>query len=249
MSTFKIASTDYIDDNFAAKADLGTKQDKLTAGENITIENNVISAQGGGGGGTWYEPGYSKVYIGPNYGDTPDGQLVLGDKNGSHMIEMTWEYMSLQSQHVIHLSARTAVFIGPETGGVKVYSDGETHFESSVYDKNNNEILGGGSTPFYHNNNDSEVWIGPDENNTYLRHFVVKSGTYGNELEYIKAGDGNLNLFAGSDVYIGPNTRNNNNKANNVNIDVTNAITLTVDDLSLQLDKTKLQKLIDLLNQ
>lgn len=29
---------------------LATKQDKLTAGQNITIENNVISATGGGGG-------------------------------------------------------------------------------------------------------------------------------------------------------------------------------------------------------
>lgn len=34
---------------------LATKQDKLTAGQNITIENNVISATGGGGGS--YSPG------------------------------------------------------------------------------------------------------------------------------------------------------------------------------------------------
>lgn len=46
------------DDAAAAAAALGTsKQDKLTAGENITIDGNVISATGGGGGGTsnYYE--------------------------------------------------------------------------------------------------------------------------------------------------------------------------------------------------
>lgn len=31
-----------------------TKQDQLTAGDNITIVDNVISAQGGGGGNAWY---------------------------------------------------------------------------------------------------------------------------------------------------------------------------------------------------
>ena len=33
------------------KSDIAGKQDQLTAGANITIENNVISATGGGGGG------------------------------------------------------------------------------------------------------------------------------------------------------------------------------------------------------
>lgn len=38
---------------FATTDDLDDKQDKLTAGANITIENNVISATGGGGGTTY----------------------------------------------------------------------------------------------------------------------------------------------------------------------------------------------------
>ena len=46
-------------------ADLeANKQDKLTAGENITIEDNVISATGGGGGGSlnyWFEADDSSV--------------------------------------------------------------------------------------------------------------------------------------------------------------------------------------------
>lgn len=36
--------------NYATKADLNTKQDKLTAGDNITIVDGVISATGGSGG-------------------------------------------------------------------------------------------------------------------------------------------------------------------------------------------------------
>lgn len=38
------------------EAAINAKQDKLTAGRNITIENNVISASGGGGG-TDYQAG------------------------------------------------------------------------------------------------------------------------------------------------------------------------------------------------
>lgn len=38
--------------HLATKTELNNKQDKLIAGNNITIENNVISATGGNGGGT-----------------------------------------------------------------------------------------------------------------------------------------------------------------------------------------------------
>ena len=42
-------------DELATKKDLENKQDKLTAGDNITIDsNNVISATGSGGGGSSY---------------------------------------------------------------------------------------------------------------------------------------------------------------------------------------------------
>ena len=46
MSDIKIASTDYVDDNFAAKSDLNVKQDQLTsdnAGDNITITGSGSS--------------------------------------------------------------------------------------------------------------------------------------------------------------------------------------------------------------
>ena len=38
------------DSNFVTSTELSTKQDKLVAGTNITIEGNVISAAGGSGG-------------------------------------------------------------------------------------------------------------------------------------------------------------------------------------------------------
>ena len=38
------------DSDFVTSTELATKQDKLTAGTNITIEGNVISASGGSGG-------------------------------------------------------------------------------------------------------------------------------------------------------------------------------------------------------
>lgn len=52
-----LASVTYVDNAMATlptSADLERKQDKLTAGANITIQNNVISATGGGGGGIQY---------------------------------------------------------------------------------------------------------------------------------------------------------------------------------------------------
>lgn len=58
----------------ATKADLDAKQDKLTAGTNITIENNVISAAGGGSDEVWIgseEPtGDQTVWIDPTGSET-----------------------------------------------------------------------------------------------------------------------------------------------------------------------------------
>ena len=58
----------------ATKADLDAKQDKLTAGTNITIENNVISAAGGGSDEVWVgseEPtGDQTVWIDPTGSET-----------------------------------------------------------------------------------------------------------------------------------------------------------------------------------
>lgn len=52
--------------------DISGKQNKLTAGENITIVNDVISATGGGGSGE-IERGTSKNW---NYTKYPDGTMI-----------------------------------------------------------------------------------------------------------------------------------------------------------------------------
>lgn len=41
-------ATNQFGESFATTAELANKQDKLTAGDNITIVNNVISSTGGG---------------------------------------------------------------------------------------------------------------------------------------------------------------------------------------------------------
>ena len=58
------------------KEAIDEKQDKLVAGENITIENNVISASGGGGGGASIGGGYILSISGMNLGQK---FLVLGN--------------------------------------------------------------------------------------------------------------------------------------------------------------------------
>ena len=47
--------------NLALKSELNGKQDKLTAGDNITIVDNVISSTGGGGGGSVDLSAYAKT--------------------------------------------------------------------------------------------------------------------------------------------------------------------------------------------
>ena len=57
------AVKDYVGANYYTKDEIDylllAKQDRLIAGENITIENNVISASSGGGGGTTVTPFFS----------------------------------------------------------------------------------------------------------------------------------------------------------------------------------------------
>lgn len=273
-----------------------------------------IVGGGGSGGGNWYEHNSgSEVFIGPGYGNTPSDSdnLVLGvkndgpDSNAFISIGSNIEIWSCAANSNVliradapesnmHLEANDTIYIGPEMGGIKVYSDGQTQFNNTVKDKNGDEILGGAG-PLY-NYDGSRVWIGPNEAYNNLSGFSVEAGSYNyGKYEYINAGDGELYLYGGTNVYIGPNTNNqktdnviidvgnnftvtksnnynqreyinagsdndlylhagtdiyigpntNGDKAGEVTIDVEDKITLTVDGLSLELDKTKLQKLID----
>ena len=73
--------------DYATKSELATKQDTLTAGNNITIENGVISATGGSGGGSYTLPVANKNTLGGvkvihnSILGSDDGNKVLMDDN------------------------------------------------------------------------------------------------------------------------------------------------------------------------
>ena len=73
--------------DYATKSELATKQDTLTAGNNITIENGVISATGGSGGGSYTLPVANKNTLGGvkvihnSILNSDDGNKVLMDDN------------------------------------------------------------------------------------------------------------------------------------------------------------------------
>ena len=73
--------------DYATKSELATKQDTLTAGNNITIENGVISATGGSGGDSYTLPVANKNTLGGvkvihnSILSSDDGNKVLMDDN------------------------------------------------------------------------------------------------------------------------------------------------------------------------
>ena len=73
--------------DYATKSELATKQDTLTAGNNITIENGVISATGGSGGDSYTLPVANKNTLGGvkvihnSILSSGDGNKVLMDDN------------------------------------------------------------------------------------------------------------------------------------------------------------------------
>ena len=70
------------DSNFVTSTELATKQDKLVAGTNITIEGNVISATGGSGGVSvdWSDilnkPTFATVATSGSYNDLSDKPTI-----------------------------------------------------------------------------------------------------------------------------------------------------------------------------
>ena len=78
--------------DYATKSELATKQDTLTAGNNITIENGVISATGGSGGGSYTLPVADKNTLGGvkvihnSILSSNDGNKVLMDDNNQLFI-------------------------------------------------------------------------------------------------------------------------------------------------------------------
>lgn len=83
------------DSDFVNGSDLSTKQDKLIAGTNITIENNVISSTGGGG--TTGTTDYSELINKPKI----NGTTLSGDKTLSELgIQEKGDYLESESDPI-----------------------------------------------------------------------------------------------------------------------------------------------------
>lgn len=105
----------------ATKADLDAKQDKLTAGTNITIENNVISAAGGGADEVWIgseEPtGDQTVWIDPTGSETAG--LVTQAELANKQDKLTaGTNITIDSNNVISATGGS----GGSSGGVSGYA-------------------------------------------------------------------------------------------------------------------------------
>lgn len=69
---------------FATKTELNGKQDTLTAGQNITIQNNVISATGGGGASyQFYTENDEEQEEGTTINRHKDGVIEIADEGGT----------------------------------------------------------------------------------------------------------------------------------------------------------------------
>lgn len=108
------------DDAAAAATALGTsKQDKLTAGENITIDGNVISATGGGGGGTsnYYElqnrPFLQEIDLSTTSPSAPLDLKTLAP--GAYM---------LKGDGYVNNTIASGAFIGAHSGPMFLYPSG-----------------------------------------------------------------------------------------------------------------------------
>jgi len=126
--------------------DISGKQDKLTAGDNITITNNVISASGGKGEGfvqevpgvynSWkFEKGDSGLKVNPQdkveiYADGGQSKIIVDPYNESKMVfEEGLKIKADEPIDIENTDQTSGIIIGydPETeyiNGIKMYADG-----------------------------------------------------------------------------------------------------------------------------
>lgn len=157
----------------ATKDDLDSKQDKLTAGTNITIENNVISAAGGGSDEVWVgseEPtGDQTVWIDPTGSETAG--LVTQAELANKQDKLTaGTNITIDSNNVISAT-------GSSGGGSSyTFTDGLTETDGTVkWDLNDkikpyNNSVGIGkfkesSNPSFQNKGYYNLVIGKSEGN------------------------------------------------------------------------------------
>lgn len=96
---------------------LETKQDVLTAGENITIENNVISATGGGSSDEWeiipttdYENYFDELLVNNGYNKPKEDLLVIiktATGSGYYTLD---EYKLLKGQNISYVYVSPAYY-------------------------------------------------------------------------------------------------------------------------------------------
>ena len=133
----------------ATKADLDGKQDKLTAGTNITIENNVISAAGGGSDEVWIgseEPtGDQTVWIDPTGSETAG--LVTQAELATKQDKLTaGTNITIDSNNVISATGGGGSYTLPVAGlgvlgGVKIESSLASRSDGVPVRMDNNNYL------------------------------------------------------------------------------------------------------------
>ena len=133
----------------ATKADLDGKQDKLTAGTNITIENNVISAAGGGSDEVWIgseEPtGDQTVWIDPTGSETAG--LVTQAELANKQDKLTaGTNITIDSNNVISATGGGGSYTLPVAGlgvlgGVKIESSLASRSDGVPVRMDNNNYL------------------------------------------------------------------------------------------------------------
>ena len=147
--------------------DLSGYQEKLTAGDNITIEGNVISATGGGSGG-------GSVAV--------DGTTIIQNDDGTISTTFGKGYMYVDSDSLIradntlNATPSKSIIFG---SGNSIYSSTWGRLANSVVIGNNNFFNGGGitSNSIYLGNNNTVINVGGilAGNNCVM---TVGTGTY-----------------------------------------------------------------------
>lgn len=153
-STAGLATETYVDEAVAAieipEVDLSGYQEKLTAGDNITIEGNVISATGGGSGG-------GSVSV--------DGTTIIQNDDGTISTAFGKGYMYVDSDSLIradntlNATPSKSIIFG---SGNKIYSGTWGRLSNSVVIGNNNFFNGGSmaSNSIYLGGNNTVMNVG-----------------------------------------------------------------------------------------
>lgn len=170
-STAGLATETYVNQAIAGieipVVDLSGYQEKLTAGDNITIEGNVISATGGGSGG-------GSVAV--------DGTTIIQNDDGTISTTFGKGYMYVDSDSLIradntlNATPSKSIIFG---SGNSIYSSTWGRLANSVVIGNNNFFNGGGitSNSIYLGNNNTVINVGGilAGNNCVM---TVGTGTY-----------------------------------------------------------------------